>query len=50
MTKPPFSLSEDDVKALYDYFIKRAGYISYEMDLPVIKLIRALNEYLEADE
>jgi hypothetical protein len=42
-----FTLTTDEVKALYDYFIKRAGYISYEFDLPMIVLIKRLNQYIE---
>jgi hypothetical protein len=48
MTKPyPLCLSEEEVIALYDYFIKRAGYISYEFDMSVLELIKRLRQHIE---
>lgn len=35
-------LSDEEVKALYEYFLKRAGYVSYEFDPLIIKLIEKL--------
>lgn len=45
-----FKLSKIEAMALYDYFQMRAGYISYEFDMPVINLIRRLKEFLEGEE
>jgi len=44
-----FELIEDEFRALYDYFIKRAGYISPEFDLPIWKLFRRMEKYNELD-
>lgn len=42
-----FNLTDQETKALYDYFINRAGYVSYEFDPLIIILIRRLRDYLE---
>lgn len=42
-----FTLTHEEVIALYEYFIKRAGYISYEFDPLMIALIRRLNKEIE---
>lgn len=51
MTKingPVIVLSDLEVFALYNYFMKRAGYISYEHDLEIIRFIRKLNDYFDS--
>lgn len=47
MTKPTFVLEDREVIALYDYFMNRVGYVSYEYDALMILLIRKLREYIE---
>lgn len=47
MTRPPFLITEQEVKALYDYFLNRAGYISYDFDIKIIWLIRKMSKYIE---
>jgi len=42
-----FELSDDEFKSLLEYFMKRAGFISYEFDQPVWHLIKRMNEYNE---
>ena len=46
MPEIPFTLTDAEVKALYEYFMKRAGYISYEFDYPLITLINRLSRYI----
>lgn len=41
------TLTQEEAKALYDYFINRAGYVSYEFDPIVLVLIRKLRDFLE---
>lgn len=48
--KEPFTLTQEEVIALYDYFMKRAGYISYEFDPFIIVLIRRLCKEVEKDK
>lgn len=38
-------LSEDEIKALIDYFYQRAGYISPEFDPMVIAFTKRLDDY-----
>ena len=47
MDKHSFELTEEEAKELYDHFMERAGYVSYEFDFFIIKLIRKLREYLQ---
>ncbi len=42
-----FPLTEEEAKALYDYFLKRAGYVSAEFDPLILLLIRKLHNFLE---
>jgi hypothetical protein len=39
-------LTDEEAEALYDYFLKRAGYISFEHDLVVHNIIKKLEVYL----
>jgi hypothetical protein len=48
--KQPFIIENEEVKALYDYFNKRAGYISREFDPLIILLIDKLYDYLEEEK
>lgn len=45
-----FILTEEEVKALYDYFYKKAGYISYEFDYLIILLIKRLDNHLKEEK
>jgi hypothetical protein len=38
-------VSNEEVSILLDYFINRAGYISYETDMPLHIFIRKLQDY-----
>lgn len=40
-------ISREEATELYDYFLKRAGYISYETDEEVHKFINRLREFLK---
>ncbi len=42
-----FFLTEAEVKALDDYFFNRAGYISFEFDHEVIKIVRRIREHIK---
>jgi len=42
-----FFLTIEESRALADYFLKRAGYISNEFDEPVLCIIRKLDEFLK---
>jgi len=44
---PVFILTEDEAKHLWDYFVNRAGYISFEFDLPVHKITDRLKVWVE---
>src|SRR3990172_2243600 len=44
---PIFVIAEDEAKHLWDYFFKRAGYISVEFDLPVHKTVDRLKKWVE---
>lgn len=39
-------IDSDECRAIYDYFLMRAGYISYETDEEVHKFINRLREFL----
>ena len=43
-----FSLSDNEVLAFYNYFLKRAGYISPEFDSEVLKIIKKIENFLGA--
>ena len=43
-------LTREEVEALYDYFLKRAGYISYEFNPLIILLIRKLANHIGGGE
>lgn len=43
-------LTDEEARALYEYFMGRAGYISYEFDLPIIEFIRKLEVYLSEEK
>ncbi len=47
MSRDPFVLTREEVKALFDLLFNRVGYISYDTDYPVIELIRRLRFYIE---
>ena len=49
LIKPPFELSEEEIKALYDYFYK-AGYVSYEFHPLIILLIKKLANHIGGGE
>jgi len=38
-------VSDEEVTMLLDYFINRAGYISYELDMPLHIFIKRLQNY-----
>lgn len=40
-----FSLTNQEVKDLLDYFINRAGYISHEFDAPTHEIINKLQKH-----
>lgn len=40
-------LDKEDAEKVYDYFLKRAGYISNEFDQPVLDFIKRLEEFLK---
>jgi len=40
-----FQLSDREVNKLLEYFIWRAGYISYETDMAIHELIKRLQKY-----
>ncbi len=40
-----FELTEEEFKALYNYFLFRAGYVSPEFDLPIWELFRRMEKY-----
>lgn len=43
-------LSNEEIKALLEYFYKRAGYISHEFDPIVIEIIRRMENYVKENE
>ena len=43
--EPVFVLKEEETKALEDYFINRAGWISHEFDSKVHELVTRLIEF-----
>lgn len=43
--KEDFTLDDEEIKALLEYFIERAGYISYEHDMKVHSIIKRLQDY-----
>lgn len=43
-------LTEEEIDALYEYFLKRTGYVSYEFDPLVILLIRKLDTHIKERE
>lgn len=45
-----FELTQEEVVALLDYFVKRAGYISHEFDSPVHEIIKRLNNFIMRTE
>lgn len=45
--KSLFTLTDAEVEALYEYFLKRAGYISNEFDPFIHVLIKRLAQYIE---
>ena len=47
MSNSNFLLNGDEAWALYDYFMKRAGYVSYEFDPLIIELIKKLDKFFE---
>jgi hypothetical protein len=47
MNEKSFTLTNEEVEALYDYFMKRARYVSYEFDPYIILLIKKLAAYIE---
>jgi hypothetical protein len=45
-----FELSDDELKSLLEYFVKRAGYISYEFDHEIWKLIKRMQLHVGENE
>lgn len=43
-------LDEREVRDLHEYFYKRAGFINYEEDLPLHKIIKRLDDYVKESE
>ena len=39
-------IDKDEAQALYDYFLKRAGYISPEFDEAVLKFVKRLERII----
>lgn len=45
-----FFLTNNELVALQDYFLKRAGYISHEFDSVVLDVIKKIDDYLDKEK
>ena len=47
LIKEDFNLTKNEIEALLEYFTERAGYISYEFDSEVHKIIRKMDNFVK---
>lgn len=47
MVEQDFLLDRKEISALLDYFYKRAGYLSYEFDMEVHRVVKRMEDYVK---